>query len=62
MIQLEEHVEYLGSEVHVILVPSIRDANHNFVFPQVILLLPVQNPKIFLFNFMTVNKIAHHIT
>ncbi|KAK2636699.1 hypothetical protein Ddye_031491 [Dipteronia dyeriana] len=32
--KLQDHVEYLGSEVRVILVPSIRDANHDFVFPQ----------------------------
>ncbi|KAL5762334.1 hypothetical protein ACOSP7_018598 [Xanthoceras sorbifolium] len=32
--RLQDHVEYMGSEVRVILVPSIRDANHDFVFPQ----------------------------
>lgn len=37
--QLQDHVEYMGSHARVVLVPSIRDANHDFVFPQVILLL-----------------------
>ncbi|KAL5827008.1 hypothetical protein ACOSQ3_018853 [Xanthoceras sorbifolium] len=32
--RLQDHAEYMGSEVRVILVPSIRDANHDFVFPQ----------------------------
>ncbi|KAJ6323977.1 hypothetical protein OIU76_011306 [Salix suchowensis] len=32
--RLQEHVEYAGSDVRVILVPSIRDAQHDFVFPQ----------------------------
>ncbi|CAL5338645.1 unnamed protein product [Camellia sinensis] len=31
---LQDYVEYMGSAAHVILVPSIRDANHDFVFPQ----------------------------
>lgn len=34
--QLQDYVEYMGSAARVILVPSIRDANHDFVFPQVI--------------------------
>ncbi|CAL5349680.1 unnamed protein product [Camellia sinensis] len=29
-----DYVEYMGSAARVILVPSIRDANHDFVFPQ----------------------------
>ena len=29
-------LEYMGSAARVILVPSIRDAHHDFVFPQVI--------------------------
>ncbi|GLU06162.1 hypothetical protein SLE2022_232160 [Rubroshorea leprosula] len=32
--RLHDYVEYMGSEVRVILIPSIRDANHDFVFPQ----------------------------
>ncbi|CAK9155820.1 unnamed protein product [Ilex paraguariensis] len=32
--RLQDYVEYMGSSVRVILVPSIRDANHDFVFPQ----------------------------
>ncbi|KAH8495455.1 hypothetical protein H0E87_018581 [Populus deltoides] len=32
--RLQDHVEYAGSNVRVILVPSIRDAQHDFVFPQ----------------------------
>lgn len=32
--RLKNYVEYMGSTVRVILVPSIRDANHDFVFPQ----------------------------
>lgn len=34
--QLKDYVEYMGSSAQVILVPSIRDAHHDFVFPQVI--------------------------
>lgn len=33
--QLQDYVEYIGSHARVILVPSMRDANHDFVFPQV---------------------------
>ncbi|XP_073224975.1 uncharacterized protein [Cicer arietinum] len=32
--KLEDYVECMGSAVRVLLVPSIRDANHDFVFPQ----------------------------
>lgn len=32
--KLEDYVESMGSTVRVLLVPSIRDANHDFVFPQ----------------------------
>lgn len=32
--RLQDYVEYMGSAAHVILVPSIRDTNHDFVFPQ----------------------------
>ncbi|KAL9263024.1 DNA polymerase alpha subunit B-like protein [Drosera capensis] len=32
--KLQDHVEYMGSAVRVVLAPSIRDANHDFVFPQ----------------------------
>ncbi|KAK7387567.1 hypothetical protein VNO78_28462 [Psophocarpus tetragonolobus] len=32
--KLEEYVECVGSATRVVLVPSIRDANHDFVFPQ----------------------------
>ncbi|KAM2018383.1 hypothetical protein ACFX1T_021332 [Malus domestica] len=32
--RLQDHVEYMGSHARVVLVPSIRDANHDFIFPQ----------------------------
>ncbi|KNA16145.1 hypothetical protein SOVF_091810 [Spinacia oleracea] len=32
--RLRDHVEYMGSSTRVLLVPSIRDANHDHVFPQ----------------------------
>ncbi|KAH0450066.1 hypothetical protein IEQ34_020758 [Dendrobium chrysotoxum] len=32
--RLQDYTQYMGSAVRVILVPSIRDANHDFVFPQ----------------------------
>ncbi|KAL0357801.1 UNVERIFIED_CONTAM: DNA polymerase alpha subunit B [Sesamum calycinum] len=32
--KIQDYVEYMGSAVRVILMPSIRDANHDFVFPQ----------------------------
>ncbi|XAR64436.1 DNA-directed DNA polymerase [Bertholletia excelsa] len=32
--RLQDYVEYMGSAARVMLVPSIRDANHDFVFPQ----------------------------
>lgn len=32
--KLQDYVEYMGSTAKVVLVPSIRDANHDFVFPQ----------------------------
>ncbi|KAJ1410604.1 DNA-polymerase alpha/epsilon, subunit B [Sesbania bispinosa] len=32
--KLEDYVECMGSAARVLLVPSIRDANHDFVFPQ----------------------------
>ncbi|CAL5338643.1 unnamed protein product [Camellia sinensis] len=32
--RLQDCMEYMGSAARVILVPSIRDANHDFVFPQ----------------------------
>ncbi|KAJ0976973.1 hypothetical protein J5N97_012447 [Dioscorea zingiberensis] len=32
--KLQDYVEYMGSATRVILMPSIRDANHDFVFPQ----------------------------
>ncbi|KAK3040809.1 hypothetical protein RJ639_029153 [Escallonia herrerae] len=31
---LQDYVEYMGSAARVVLVPSIRDAHHDFVFPQ----------------------------
>lgn len=34
MRRLQDHVEYMGSSPRVLLVPSIRDVNHDFVFPQ----------------------------
>ncbi|KAK9120006.1 hypothetical protein Scep_018099 [Stephania cephalantha] len=33
--KLQDHVNYMGSTARVVLVPSIRDAGHDFVFPQV---------------------------
>nr|GEV85597.1 DNA polymerase alpha subunit B [Tanacetum cinerariifolium] len=32
--RLQDYVEYIGSGTRVVLVPSIRDAHHDFVFPQ----------------------------
>ncbi|PON82786.1 DNA polymerase alpha, subunit B [Trema orientale] len=32
--RLQDYAEYMGSHARVILVPSIRDANHDLVFPQ----------------------------
>ncbi|XP_010415340.1 PREDICTED: DNA polymerase alpha subunit B-like [Camelina sativa] len=32
--KLQDYTEFMGSEVRVVLVPSIRDANHDFIFPQ----------------------------
>ncbi|KAJ4960970.1 hypothetical protein NE237_020880 [Protea cynaroides] len=32
--RLQDYAEFMGSAARVILVPSIRDANHDFVFPQ----------------------------
>ncbi|XP_028771323.1 DNA polymerase alpha subunit B isoform X2 [Neltuma alba] len=32
--RLEDYVECMGSAVRILLVPSVRDANHDFVFPQ----------------------------
>ncbi|KAM7250757.1 hypothetical protein ACFE04_022640 [Oxalis oulophora] len=32
--RLQDYTECMGSESRVVLVPSIRDANHDFVFPQ----------------------------
>lgn len=32
--RLQDYTEYMGSAVRIILVPSTRDANHDFVFPQ----------------------------
>lgn len=32
--RLQDYTQYMGSDVRIILVPSIRDANHDFVFPQ----------------------------
>ncbi|KAM6562469.1 hypothetical protein CsatB_022467 [Cannabis sativa] len=32
--RLQDYLEYMGSHSRVILIPSIRDANHDFVFPQ----------------------------
>lgn len=34
--QVLDYTEYVGSTARVILVPSTRDANHDFVFPQVL--------------------------
>ncbi|XP_068665960.1 uncharacterized protein [Aristolochia californica] len=32
--RLQDYVEYMGSAARVVLVPSVRDCNHDFVFPQ----------------------------
>uniref|UniRef100_A0A2P2JYW4 DNA polymerase alpha subunit B n=1 Tax=Rhizophora mucronata TaxID=61149 RepID=A0A2P2JYW4_RHIMU len=32
--RLQDYMEYMGSDARVVLVPSIRDASHDFVFPQ----------------------------
>ncbi|WCJ38686.1 DNA polymerase alpha subunit B [Euphorbia peplus] len=32
--RLQDYVDYMGSDARVLLVPSIRDANHDYVFPQ----------------------------
>ncbi|XP_042506466.1 DNA polymerase alpha subunit B [Macadamia integrifolia] len=32
--RLQDYAEFMGSAARVILVPSIRDANHDFVYPQ----------------------------
>ncbi|CAI9093266.1 OLC1v1028731C2 [Oldenlandia corymbosa var. corymbosa] len=32
--RLQDYVDYMGSSATVLLVPSIRDAHHDFVFPQ----------------------------
>ncbi|CAM8912938.1 unnamed protein product [Rhodiola kirilowii] len=32
--RLQDYVEYMGSSARVLLVPSVRDAHHDFVFPQ----------------------------
>uniref|UniRef100_A0A7N0ZY30 DNA polymerase alpha subunit B n=1 Tax=Kalanchoe fedtschenkoi TaxID=63787 RepID=A0A7N0ZY30_KALFE len=32
--KLQDYVEYMGSSARVLLVPSTRDAHHDFVFPQ----------------------------
>ncbi|KAH7680879.1 DNA polymerase alpha subunit B protein [Dioscorea alata] len=32
--KLQDYIEFMGPATRVILVPSIRDANHDFVFPQ----------------------------
>ena len=37
--QLQDYTEYMGSAARVILVPSVRDAHHDFVFPQVCIFL-----------------------
>ena len=34
-VQIQDFTQYLGNTVCVILIPSIRDAHHDFVFPQV---------------------------
>lgn len=37
--KLQDYVEYMGSAARVILMPSVRDANHDSVFPQVIFIV-----------------------
>ncbi|KAG9446635.1 hypothetical protein H6P81_012763 [Aristolochia fimbriata] len=32
--RLQDYLEYMGSTTQIVLVPSIRDCNHDFVFPQ----------------------------
>ncbi|KAK6139160.1 hypothetical protein DH2020_027101 [Rehmannia glutinosa] len=45
--KLQDYVECMGSMVHVILMPSVRDANHDFVFPQI---HSISNPGMFCAN------------
>ncbi|KAK6160354.1 hypothetical protein DH2020_003735 [Rehmannia glutinosa] len=45
--KLQDYVECIGSMVHVILMPSVRDANHDFVFPQI---HSISNPGMFCAN------------
>lgn len=35
---MQDYLEYMGPDARVIIIPSVRDANHDFVFPQVIFL------------------------
>ena len=37
-LQVQDYLEYMGPDARVVIIPSIRDANHDFVFPQVIFL------------------------
>ncbi|KAI3981828.1 hypothetical protein MKX01_027813 [Papaver californicum] len=43
--RLQDHAEYMGTSARVVLVPSIRDASHDFVFPQPALDLHLSNLK-----------------
>ncbi|XVE92214.1 hypothetical protein REPUB_Repub01dG0077700 [Reevesia pubescens] len=31
---VQDYLEYMGSDARVVIIPSVRDANHDFVFPQ----------------------------
>ncbi|KAK9108413.1 hypothetical protein Syun_024424 [Stephania yunnanensis] len=42
---LQDHVNYMGSTARVVLVPSIRDAGHDFVFPQPMFSLNMSDSK-----------------
>jgi hypothetical protein len=35
LLQVQDFTQYLGNTVRVILIPSVRDAHHDFIFPQV---------------------------
>ncbi|CAN4090508.1 unnamed protein product [Withania somnifera] len=45
--RLRDYVEYMGCTARVILVPSVRDASHDFVYPQI---NSITNPGIFCAN------------
>ncbi|GAV81162.1 LOW QUALITY PROTEIN: DNA_pol_E_B domain-containing protein, partial [Cephalotus follicularis] len=44
--RLQDHAEYMGSDSRVILVPSIRDANHDLVFLQMTPIFDINLPNL----------------